>query len=103
MSILLFFFAASSGYGQEGCVSNSLNIVKGRVVDTDWVAGKLIVRIDDAYHPDQVIFLITRDTKITKGVETISFADILQTDYVTVQYFNNAFAGLRAEAIEVRQ
>jgi len=103
MSILLLFFAASSGYGQEDSVNNPLGIVKGRVVDTDWVAGKLIVRIDDAYHPDQVIFFVNHETKITKGVETISFADILQTDYVTVQYFDNAFAGLRAEAIEVRQ
>ncbi len=94
----------SSGLFAQGLEEqNQLDIVKGRVVETDWVAGKLVVRIDDAYQPDQITLFVTRDTKITKGASDISLADILQMDYVTARYYVNSFAGLRAVSVEVRQ
>ena len=101
---MLMCLCCSSGLFAQGLEGQSpLDIVKGRVVETDWVAGKLVVRIDDAYQPDQITLFATRDTKITKGASDISLADILQMDYVTVQYYVNSFAGLRAVSVEVRQ
>lgn len=81
----------------------AVNMVKGSIVDIDWVAGKVVVKTDDFDGPDEIVFIATHDTKITKGLETIFFSDILQGDQVAVTYTSSSLAGLTALEIAVDQ
>lgn len=103
LAVAFLFLCVYSGYAQEGCGLVALSIVKGRVVETDWVSGKIVIRLDDAYHPDQMTFFVDDRTVIMKGTDRISFADVLQEDYLTIGYHVNSFAGLQALTIDARE
>lgn len=103
--IVLFIFIlcfCSFGYAQETAQAPQVNTVQGAVVDTDWVAGELVVRSIDFFTPDEMTFTVDRNTKIVKGTEAVSLADILQNSQVTVMY-SASLAGLKALQINIQE
>jgi len=108
---VLFFvaIAGADGYCQDLVSEASTKIVRGTVTEIDWVAGKVVVRTCDfgsinevTLKVDEITFKVTQDTKITKGTEDISLADMHLSDSVTVEY-SNSLAGLKAVSITVIQ
>jgi hypothetical protein len=90
-------------YAQPASQEAGTTIVKGQVVDFDWVAGKLIIRTSDFGNPDEIIVWVTSDTKIIKGSETIFFSDVLQGDQVSVLCVSPSFSGVKALQIMVNE
>jgi len=102
LSVLFLFCFFSQGYAQSLPAESQASLIQGSIADIDWVAGKLVVRSDDFYSSDEMIFVADRNTKIIKGTETISLADILQGDHVKIVY-RSSLAGLRALQITVNK
>ncbi len=97
---MLCFF--SLVYAQQAEQVPQTSTIQGAVVDTDWVAGEMVVRSVDFFTPDEMTFMIDRNTKIIKGVQKISLADILQNTQVTVTYVSS-LSGLKALQVNVRE
>jgi len=88
------------GYCQSPGKTEQARSVSGTVVDTDWVGNKLVVR---ALDNDDMTFVVSNDTKITKGAHDIDFSEIGLSDAVKVYYYANSFAGLKAAEITVEE
>ena len=104
--LILFSGVALStlGHCQDQAQEEKINHVSGIISDIDWVAGKFTIRtINESGNADEITFIISRDTQITKGTSTIGFSDINLTDSVTVEYSNDSFAGLKAMHITVKE
>jgi hypothetical protein len=106
--IILVLFSGMAlstlGYCQNPAQKEKINRVTGIISDIDWVAGKFTVRtINESGNSDEITFIISGDTQITKGTSSIGFADINLTDSVTVEYSNDSFAGLKAIHITVKE
>lgn len=71
-------------------------VIRGTVAHIDWVAGKLVVRTADFGEIDEITFIVSDDTQITKGTSTISFSAVNQSGAVAVEYYSNSLAGLKA-------
>jgi len=101
--IILGIAVPKSSYPQDNSKKQEMS-VRGTIVDVDWVAGKILVRYYDQYAAaDELTFIVTSDTKIYKGTDTIALDDINMSDRVTVEYYNDSFAGLKAISITVKQ
>ncbi|MDD5432484.1 MAG: hypothetical protein PHO70_05810 [Candidatus Omnitrophica bacterium] len=92
----------ATAYSQESNPKQQINIVSGKVRETDWVADKLIIFIRQGLYSDEITFVVTNETKITRGTKSISLGDILISDEVTVEYINT-MAGLKALRITVKR
>ncbi len=69
----------------------------GTVISLDWVGSLLAVDCGG----DTVTFVVADKAKVIKATSEIMLADINQSDYVTVQYYDGGFKGLIAVAISV--
>jgi len=84
------------------CVSTACGeeekTVYGTVAQVDWVGSKLTVRYPQPFSAqhDEINIKVPKDTEITRGTEEISLSDILQSDQVTVSYFDDGLNGLKA-------
>lgn len=88
----------ASSYAQDTTQQRQIQAASGRVADMDWVAGKLVVDTGG----DEVTFIVPDDIKITKGAEEVSFSDLNINDYVTIEYYDAGFVGLKAARIGVK-
>jgi hypothetical protein len=98
--IFLLFFTAifrSWAFDEEGIQKT----VSGIVVDLDWVKSAITVRYCDPVsgNPDEITVTVSNDTKITRGTTTISLSDIIQSDPVTIVYYDDGLSGLKAKKI----
>jgi len=75
--------------------------ISGTVVDLDWVSSTICVLYSDPYSGknDELDIKITSDTVMRRGAESISLSDILQSDAVTVTYYDDGASGLKATHI----
>jgi len=71
--------------------------VDGKVIALDWVANMLIVDTG----MDELSLVISRDTVFKKVTAAIIFAEVNQSDNVSVKYYDCGFAGLKAVAVNV--
>ncbi len=73
----------------------------GIVVDLDWVSSTICVQYSDPYsgNMDELDIKITHDTVMRRGTESISLGDILQSDPVTVSYYDDGVSGLKATRV----
>ena len=86
---------------EEGQNKNcSFMKLQGRVVSINWVASTIIV--EDNRDMDQVAFLVMRETRITKGSNTITLSDLNVGDRVTIEYCDAHFVGLKALSVAVK-
>jgi hypothetical protein len=76
-------------------------VAQGQVKSIDWVAGKLAVATFYNGSPDEITFIVVKDTKISKGTHDFSLANINQSDQVVIRYYDDGFAGLKALSIVV--
>ena len=86
---------------QEEAQNKTCKLMKlqGRIVSVDWVSSTIVVR--DIQSTDQITFLVPRETKITKGSNTISLSDLNVQDNVTIEYCDAHFVGLKALSVTV--
>jgi hypothetical protein len=96
--LMVGLFASVSSYAQNTTQEQSFKKAAGTVVTMDWVGGTLIVDTGG----DQITFVVSGDTEVVKGPEEIALADINTNDYVTVEYCDRCFVGLKAVKINVR-
>ncbi|MDD5059966.1 MAG: hypothetical protein PHY35_02455 [Candidatus Omnitrophica bacterium] len=75
--------------------------ISGTVVDLDWVSSSVTVRFYPEFstNPDEVNLKTTMDSVIQKGTESISLSDILQSDPVTVTYYDDGVNGLKIKRL----
>ncbi|MDD5119800.1 MAG: hypothetical protein PHR84_00610 [Candidatus Omnitrophica bacterium] len=94
--LIILFFAASltAQVTQEKTVS-------GIVVDIDWVSSTLTVRFypDFSINADEINLKVTSDSIMRKGTHSISLSDILQSDPVTVTYYDDGTSGLKIKRL----
>ena len=88
---------AQDATGADTCVFMKL---QGKIVAIDWVGSTIVVKDKD--NSDEVTFLVSRESKITRGADTISFSDLNIEDQVTIEYCDSHFAGLKALNITVK-
>jgi hypothetical protein len=74
--------------------------LQGRIVAVDWMSSTIVV--SDIQSADQITFLVPRETKITKGANTISFSDLNVQDQVSIEYCDAHFVGLKALSVAVK-
>ena len=101
---VMFLAFAALGYAQDLAQGPNMNTIKGSIAQIDWVAGKIVVRTYDFDNNlDEITFVVTEDTKITKDTETVFLSDLHQSDTVNVTYatVGNSFEGLQAASINV--
>jgi hypothetical protein len=91
-----------AAYCQTSPQQAEVRRVTGRVADIDWVAGEFSLKTDEFGSLDEVTFMVSSGTQITKGTNTIGFADVNLSDELTVEY-RPSFAGLQALQITVQQ
>jgi len=75
--------------------------IAGTIVQTDWVKSMIVVRYFNRALAslDEVNIIVDRNTKMTRGTDTIYLAGILQGDQVTVIYYDDGLSGLKAKKI----
>lgn len=72
--------------------------ISGTVADLDWVSSTFTVHYlpEFSNNADEINIKITSDTTIHRGTNSISFSDILQSDPITVTYYDDGVNGLKA-------
>jgi Fe-S cluster assembly scaffold protein SufB len=73
--------------------------LQGTIVAINWVGSTIVVR--DIQTTDQITFLVTRETRVTKGMHTISLSDLNVQDRVTIEYCDVHLVGLKALSVTV--
>jgi hypothetical protein len=73
--------------------------LQGKIVAINWVGSTIVVR--DIQSRDQITFLVSSETRITKGTDTISLSDLNIQDQVTIEYCDAHFLGLKALSVTV--
>ncbi len=74
--------------------------LQGKIVAINWVGSTIVVR--DSQSRDQITFLVSRETRITKGTDSISLSDLNIQDQVTIEYCDARFLGLKALSVTVK-
>jgi len=93
-------------FSQEEESNRQIQSVTGNIVSTDWVAGLICVRwlqTDGTMGYDNLLISVPGDTKIYRGIGTLSLMDINISDTVTVKYYDDGLAGLKAVSITINQ
>ena len=109
LALLMGAALSTQGFCQEQAVKQGqtpiqkVKIATGTVEDIDWVAGQFMVRTTDTTAPEELTFMVPGDTPITKGTETIGFADINLSNTVTVEYVQDPDLNLKALRIMVEE
>ena len=88
----------ASSYAQNTIQEQSFKTASGTVVAMDWVGESLIVDTGG----DQMTFVVSSDTKVVKGSDAVVLTDINTNDYVTIQYCDKCFVGLKAVKISIK-
>lgn len=96
---VLSFMILSLGWAFEN--DQAEKTVSGTVSDIDWVNSTISVRCFDPYsgNSDEIEIIVPEGTRIINGAETKSLSDILQSDPVTVIYYDDGLGGLKAKSI----
>ena len=76
-------------------------MIKGKVKDIDWVAGKFMAKTDDFGKSDEITFMVTKDSVITKGTDNITFSGVNIEDNVKVDYIQESFLDLKAVHVTI--
>ncbi|MFH1189896.1 MAG: hypothetical protein V1682_04330 [Candidatus Omnitrophota bacterium] len=94
--------AGPACYSAEEAEGQDVSTMSGKVIAIDWVSSEIVVRIQlpGGIH-DELTFHVSRDTKITKGLHSLTFGELHEQDRVTIEYFNKRFKGLHAIHITV--
>lgn len=94
----LFFFLCTAALFAQDIPEKTIS---GTVEEVDWVESTFTVRYFDIYtaNTEEINIKITPDTQMNRGTETISLSDLLQSDPVTVIYYDDGAAGLKARRI----
>ena len=89
-------------YAQEQSQDKSCSFMKlqGRIVSINWVGSSIVV--EDIQGSDQVTFLVTRETRIVKGSNSVSLSDLNVGNQVTIEYCDAHFVGLKALSVTVK-
>jgi hypothetical protein len=105
LSLLFVIVLCSFGYCQNSASAKQIRRATGRVVDVDWVAGKIVVRTEDfdSGNVDEITFQVPDNTPITRGTDNIDLSDINQSDLVIVEYDNSSLVGAKAITITVQE
>jgi hypothetical protein len=96
--LMIGLLVCISSYAQNTTQQQPLKTAAGTVVNKDWVAGTLIVDTGAS----EMIFFIPHDVKITKGMHDSSLSEINVNDYVTIEYRDVRFVGLKAVNITIK-
>lgn len=102
LSMLFCLAFLYQGYCQDASDKQDTGIIRGQIAYMDWVAGKIVIRTTDSDKPDEITIVVPDDLQIAKGTETITPAELIVSDNVTVEY-SNYFAGLKATRISVTE
>ncbi len=96
---ILLSMAATCGWAFDN--GQSQKTISGTVSDIDWVKSIITVRYFDPYsgNADEIDIIVPGDAKIMNGTVTKSLSSILQSDLVTVTYYNDGVSGLKAREI----
>lgn len=103
--IFMLFFTlalASASYCQDSGEERIIKHTTGKVSGVDWVADKLVVKTYDYGSLDEMVFIVSDNTPVTKGVKDSSLASINIEDRVSIDYYSS-FAGMKAIRIVVQQ
>ncbi len=101
---ILFSGSVILGYGQNSFAAPRAGSIDGTVVYVNWVAKTIVVRtLDFDNYTHTETFIVTQDTEITQGEDTLSFSDLHQASKVRVTYAaaTDSSAGATATHIEV--
>ncbi len=84
-------------------VSNApeIKILKGQVAKLHWVASTVVVRWLDGTRYDELTFTVEKTAKIYRNGKAVSLASLNPGDQVTVEYYDDAFEGLKATKITI--
>ena len=100
LTLLFIMHPTPPVHCQEPGLTQKIQVVRGKVREVNWVAGKLVVKTNDFGQTDDITFLVPDNTKITKGTSTISLGNINISSWVTVEFYST-LSGLRAVHITV--
>jgi hypothetical protein len=78
---------------------NQEKTISGTVVDLDWVSSTITIRYYPAFSidADEINLKITDDSQLHQATGSISFSDILQSDPVSVTYYDDGISGLKVK------
>lgn len=99
---ILILALSPLAFSQDLDESQETNSVNGTIAHIDWVAEKLVVRTADFGEMDEITFMVSGDTRITKGTNIIPFSAVNQSSAITVKYHSDSFAGLQADSITIK-
>ena len=110
---IAFFFAVITfllpgnfcfSQGEEG--SRQIQSVTGSIVSTEWVGDIICVRwlqAEGIIGYDNLTISVPDGLKINKGTDIVTLANLNIGDNVTVKYYNDNFAGLKAVSLTVNR
>lgn len=80
-------------YGEDTAPQQRIvRTVSGRVIEIDWVGSKLTIQPFESLnsHPRMMMFVVSANTGIFRGTESMGLGDIEQDDDVEIGYYVNA-------------
>ena len=92
-----FLAVVFSGHSQNEFERREIQVARGVVSSTDWVGSILVVNTGG----DEITLTVPDNTIILKGGRRISFAEVNQNDNVTVEFYDDHFAGLKVISITI--
>jgi hypothetical protein len=101
LALVLGLFLTVMCYAQDQSENKEIKTISGTVRQLDWVGSVIIVRCLNvsSSNYDETTFYVTDDTKISRGINTVTLSAIEQGDEVTVDYYDDSFRGLVATRI----
>ena len=102
LGFLLVAVPLRASYCSEQAQKQEVSTVSGRIAVVNWVGSSFTIRIIFLGSiADEMVFNISRDTKITKGGYSLTLGELQVQDYVTIEYLDQSFQGLSAMRIMV--
>lgn len=95
-SLAMIFLCAGSAYSEDQ--TSELRTFIGTVLEADWVGSMMTVE-----GVENVTFFIGPETEVIQGMESASFADIEQGDYVAVKYYEDPSGNPRAVKVDIEK
>ncbi len=92
------------GYCQDSGNVKQARVIDGAIVDVDWVGQTIVVRwlqTRGQVKYDEITIFVPENTRITKGLNTISLSDLNISDQVTVECYDSSPGPIKAASINV--
>ncbi len=99
--ILFSFYSFVYAQGAPKDETQGVRRLKGIVVSVDWVASTIVVRWLDKTVYDEMSFKVSSDVRVYVHNFPAQLSDIQQSDDVTIEYFDNGYAGLKVLSVTV--